>query len=53
MCKLANDYAPPMYRMAAMDASGGAPAPAAPALEAGKQALKVTVQAEIELISVN
>ena len=48
----ANDYAPPMYRMAAMDASGGAPAPAAPALEAGKQALKVNVQAEIEL-SVN
>ncbi len=45
----ANDFQPPMMRMAVMDAAGAAPAPAAPSLESGKQNLKVNVQAEIEL----
>ncbi|MDD5393488.1 MAG: SIMPL domain-containing protein [Thiothrix sp.] len=44
----ANDFQPPMMRMAAMDAAAAA-APAPPSLEAGKQKLKVNVQAEIEL----
>ncbi len=38
----------PMYRMAAADMAG-APAPAAPTLESGKQKLRVQVNAEIEL----
>lgn len=38
----------PMYRMAAAD-MGGAPAPAPPALEGGKQKVRVQVNAEIEL----
>ena len=37
----------PMYRMAAAESTGGSPA--APSLEAGKQKVKVHVQAEIEL----
>jgi predicted secreted protein len=44
----ANDFQPPMMRMAVMDATPAA-APAPPSLEAGKQKLKVNVQAEIEL----
>ncbi|UJS25141.1 SIMPL domain-containing protein [Thiothrix winogradskyi] len=44
----ANDFQPPMMRMAAMDSVAMA-APAAPELESGKQKLKVNVQAEIEL----
>ena len=44
----ANDFQPPMMRMAAMDSVAMA-APAAPSLESGKQKLKVNVQAEIEL----
>ena len=44
----ANDFQPPMMRMAVMDAAPMA-APAPPSLESGKQKLKVNVQAEIEL----
>lgn len=44
----ANDFQPPMMRMAAMEAAVAA-APAPPSLESGKQNLKVNVQAEIEL----
>lgn len=44
----ANDFQPPMMRMAAMDSVAMA-APVAPELESGKQKLKVNVQAEIEL----
>lgn len=44
----ANDFQPPLMRMAVMaDAAGAAPAP--PPLEGGKQKLQVNVQAEIEL----
>lgn len=44
----ASDIPPyPMYRMAAAESTSGSPA--APSLEAGKQKVKVHVQAEIEL----
>lgn len=44
-----NEFQPPLYRMAAMDTAGAAPAPAPPSLDSGKQNLQVNVQAEIEL----
>lgn len=44
-----SDFPQPLYRMAAMDAAGAAPAPAPPSLDSGKQNLQVNVQAEIEL----